>query len=114
MKEIQYIKAVLEQVDNDEVSVGVGLMMLRGTLDKLIKSNPISTTERIFRVTPNFDMGKSHLCNLDGLKAEILRHNSIKKVEHYWNGKFQRFTKKAMREMFEANGVDYSDFYYLS
>lgn len=56
----------------------------------------INTEERIFRVV-TFD-DEVILCNLKTAK-ELLEKQEIKSLQHYWNNRFQAFSKLDLKQM---------------
>lgn len=68
--------------------------------------NTIKTDERIFKVNHNFNMCKYDLGNLADLKQIVEKSTSVKSVEHLWNGKFKRISKKDLKQMLEAHRLD--------
>lgn len=66
----------------------------------------IKTDERVFQVHLLFDMGKKILCNLDQLEQVVSCSNGVNKIEHLWNGKFKRISKKDLKSMLEANKLN--------
>lgn len=65
-----------------------------------MKNTTIKTDERIFQAE-NFE-GDTILCNLDAFtfdKELLVYGNPVKRLNHYWNGKFERFAKIDLKEM---------------
>lgn len=68
--------------------------------------NTIKTDERIFMVHHNFNMGRVSLCNIEGLEEVVRDSKSVKKIEHLWNDKFIRVSKKDLKGMLEAQDLN--------
>ena len=66
----------------------------------------INTDERIFLLHYLFDMGRKDMCNLRQIEALVRDSNGVQKIDHFWNGKFVRISKKDLKSMLEANFLD--------
>lgn len=67
----------------------------------------ISTGETILKVEYNNAFGNQFdLCNLGQLvqlHKNSEKYGYIKKISRFWNGKFERLSKKTVNELLEAN-----------
>ena len=72
----------------------------------------INNDIRVFQVlTSN---GKQVFCNLHDLNQvikELGTHAGYFKINHFWNNKPEKVSKKYLKELFEANGL-IQEFYY--
>lgn len=66
----------------------------------------INTNERIFLIHYQFDMGLKDMCNLAQIENLVKSSNGVDKIEHFWNGKFTKISKKDLKAMLEANRLD--------
>lgn len=64
----------------------------------------INTGERIFLVHYHFEMGRVDMCNLHQLEGLVKAGNEVKLIQHFWNGKFTRISKKDLRAMLQSMG----------
>ena len=69
-------------------------------------TNTIKTDERIFMVHHNFNMSRVSLCNIEGLEDVVINSNGIKKIEHLYNNKFTKISKKDLKEILEGNNLN--------
>jgi len=72
----------------------------------------IDNNQRVFQVITS--TGKQVFCNLSDLNkiiAEIGTHEGYFKLNHFWNNKPERVTKKHLKELFESAGIKI-EFYY--
>lgn len=67
----------------------------------------LNTDERIFLIDYLFDMGRQDMCNLEHLESLIKNSNGVKKISHFWGGKFVKISKKDLKEMLQANQMRY-------
>ena len=72
----------------------------------------INNDLRVFQVlTSN---GKQVFCNLQDLNQvinDLGTHAGYFKINHFWNNKAEKVSKKYLKELFEANGLT-QEFYY--
>jgi len=68
--------------------------------------NVIDNNQRVFQViTSN---GKQAFCNLADLNtviAELGTHASYFRLNHFWNNKAQKVTKKHLKDLFESANI---------
>jgi hypothetical protein len=72
----------------------------------------INNDLRVFQVTTS--TGKQVFCNLHQLNEvvkELECREGYFKINHFWNNKAQKVTKKHLNELFEANQL-VKEFYY--
>lgn len=67
----------------------------------MFKNNlTVKTGQRIFLVHYLFSMGKQDMCNLEELNR-LFKVSQVKKVQHFWNGKFTQISRKDIKDMCE-------------
>ncbi len=72
----------------------------------------INNEMRIFQVITS--TGKQYFCNLEHLNEVIKEsgtHEGYFKINHFWNNKAQKVSKKHLKELFAANQLK-QDFFY--
>lgn len=72
----------------------------------------INNNSRVFQVITS--TGKQYFCNLEQLNEVIKEsgtHEGYFKINHFWNNKPQKVSKKYLKELFEANQL-IQDFHY--
>jgi len=72
----------------------------------------INNNLRVFQVLTS--TGKQYFCNLEQLNEvikEARTHEGYFKINHFWNNKAQKVTKKYLSELFVANQLK-QDFNY--
>ena len=67
----------------------------------------IDNNQRVFQVVDSY--GKNYFCNLKQLN-EVMRENNLVEgyytINHFWNNKQKKASKKLLKEMFEAQGIE--------
>ena len=67
----------------------------------------IDNNQRVFQVVDSY--GKNYFCNLKQLN-EVMRENNLIEgyytINHFWNNKPKKVSKKLLKEMFEAQGIE--------
>ena len=67
----------------------------------------IDNNQRVFQVVDSY--GKNYFCNLKQLN-EVMRENNLVEgyytINHFWNNKPKKASKKLLKEMFEAQGIE--------
>ncbi len=66
----------------------------------------ITTGSRVFLIHHTFAMGKKDLCNIEQLEQLVNESNGITKIEHFWNHKFIKISKKDLKAMLEAMSLN--------
>lgn len=61
----------------------------------------VRTGERVFLIYYLDDT--VDMCNLTSLRNYIVSANGYKKIEHFWNSKFEKYSEKELKEMLIAN-----------
>lgn len=67
----------------------------------------IDNNQRVFQVLTS--AGKQVFCNLADLNTvieELGTHEGYFKINHFWNNKAQRVTKKHLRDLFESARIE--------
>jgi len=72
----------------------------------------INTDETIFLLHYSFDLGRKDLCNLKHIPT-LLDKNNVDKIEEYYNYKFRRISKKALKEKLIANQINFDNIKHL-
>lgn len=67
----------------------------------------IDNNQRVFQVVDSY--GRNYFCNLKQLN-EVIRENNLVEgyytINHFWNNKPKKASKKLLKEMFEAQGIE--------
>lgn len=67
----------------------------------------IDNNQRVFQVIDSY--GRNYFCNLKQLN-EVMRENNLRAgyytINHFWNNKPKKVSKKLLKEMFEAQGIE--------
>ena len=67
----------------------------------------INNNQRVFQVVDSY--GRNYFCNLKQLN-EVIRENNLVEgyytINHFWNNKPKKASKKLLKEMFEAQGIE--------
>ena len=67
----------------------------------------IDNNQRVFQVVDSY--GRNYFCNLKQLN-EVMRENNLVEgyytINHFWNNKPKKVSKKLLKEMFEAQGIE--------
>ena len=67
----------------------------------------IDNNQRVFQVVDSY--GRNYFCNLKQLN-EVIRENNLVEgyytINHFWNNKPKKVSKKLLKEMFEAQGIE--------
>ena len=67
----------------------------------------IDNNQRVFQVVDSY--GRNYFCNLKQLN-EVMRENNLIEgyytINHFWNNKPKKVSKKLLKEMFEAQGIE--------
>ena len=67
----------------------------------------IDNNQRVFQVVDSY--GRNYFCNLKQLN-EVIRENNLIEgyytINHFWNNKPKKASKKLLKEMFEAQGIE--------
>jgi len=66
----------------------------------------IDNNQRVFQVIDSY--GSSYFCNLKDLNRVIKENNLIQgeyTINHFWNSKPQRASKKLLNDLFKASGI---------
>ena len=67
----------------------------------------IDNNQRVFQVVDSY--GRNYFCNLKQLN-EVIRENNLiggyYTINHFWNNKPKKASKKLLKEMFEAQGIE--------
>ena len=67
----------------------------------------INNNQRVFQVVDSY--GRNYFCNLKQLN-EVIRENNLVEgyytINHFWNNKPKKVSKKLLKEMFEAQGIE--------
>jgi hypothetical protein len=66
----------------------------------------IDNNQRVFQVIDSY--GRNYFCNLNQLNQVIKENNLIEgyyTINHFWNNKPKKASKKLLTEMFEASGI---------
>lgn len=72
----------------------------------------LDNNSRVFQVLTS--TGKQYFCNLEQLNEVIKESGTMEgyfKINHFWNNKPQKVSKKYLKELFEANQLK-QDFFY--
>jgi len=72
----------------------------------------INNNSRVFQVITS--TGKQYFCNLEQLNEVIKEsgtHEGYFKINHFWNNKAEKVSKKYLKELFAANQLK-QDFIY--
>jgi hypothetical protein len=66
----------------------------------------IDNNQRVFQVIDSHS--RNYFCNLNQLN-QVIKENDLREgyytINHFWNNKPKRATKKLLTEMFEASGI---------
>lgn len=67
----------------------------------------INNSERVFQIVSG--PAKQTFCNLTDINI-VVKHYNLKEgfytIYEFWNNKPRKITSKALKEMFEANGIE--------
>jgi hypothetical protein len=67
----------------------------------------IDNNQRVFQVVDSY--GRNYFCNLKQLN-EVVRENNLIEgyytINHFWNNKPKKVSKKLLKEMFDAQGIE--------
>ena len=67
----------------------------------------IDNNQRVFQVVDSY--GRNYFCNLKQLN-EVIRENNLVEgyytINHFWNNKPKKASKKLLKAMFEAQGIE--------
>lgn len=67
----------------------------------------IDNNQRVFQVVDSY--GRNYFCNLKQLN-EVIRENNLVEgyytINHFWNNKPKKVSKKLLKEMFEVQGIE--------
>lgn len=67
----------------------------------------IDNNQRVFQIVDS--NGRNYFCNLKQLN-EVIRENNLVEgyytINHFWNNKPKKASKKLLKEMFEAQGIE--------
>ena len=67
----------------------------------------IDNNQRVFQVVDSY--GRNYFCNLKQLN-EVIRENNLIEgyytINHFWNNKPKKVSKKLLKEMFEVQGIE--------
>lgn len=67
----------------------------------------IDNNQRVFQVVDSY--GRNYFCNLKQLN-EVIRENNLVEgyytINHFWDNKPKKVSKKLLKEMFEAQGIE--------
>ena len=67
----------------------------------------IDNNQRVFQVVDSY--GRNYFCNLKQLN-EVIRENNLVEgyytINHFWNNKPKKASKKLLKEMFEGQGIE--------
>lgn len=72
----------------------------------------IDNNQRVFQIVTS--TGKQVFCNLNQLNQVCKGldvHQGYFKLNHFWNNKAERVTKKLLSDMFKAHGIKQEFFY---
>lgn len=67
----------------------------------------IDNNQRVFQVVDSY--GRNYFCNLKQLNEVIKENNLVEgyyTINHFWNNKPKKASKKLLKEMFEAQGIE--------
>ena len=67
----------------------------------------IDNNQRVFQVVDSY--GRNYFCNLKQLNEVIKENNLVEgyyTINHFWNNKPKKVSKKLLKEMFEAQGIE--------
>ena len=67
----------------------------------------IDNNQRVFQVVDSY--GRNYFCNLKQLNEVIKENNLVEgyyTINHFWNKKKKKASKKLLKEMFEAQGIE--------
>ena len=67
----------------------------------------INNNQRVFQVVDSY--GRNYFCNLKQLNEVIKENNLVEgyyTINHFWNNKPKKASKKLLKEMFEAQGIE--------
>ena len=67
----------------------------------------IDNNQRVFQVVDSY--GRNYFCNLKQLNGVIRENNLLEgyyTINHFWNNKPKKASKKLLKEMFEAQGIE--------
>ena len=66
----------------------------------------IDNNQRVFQVIDSY--GRQYFCNLSELN-KVMKENNLRMgyytINHFWNNKPKRATKKLLNDMFESAGI---------
>ena len=67
----------------------------------------IDNNQRVFQVVDSY--GRNYFCNLKQLNEVIKENNLVEgyyTINHFWNNKPKKASKKLLKEMFEVQGIE--------
>jgi hypothetical protein len=66
----------------------------------------IDNNQRVFQVIDSY--GRNYFCNLNQLN-QVIKENNLREgyytINHFWNNKPKKASKKLLNEMFKASGI---------